>query len=71
MYGSWRGGGSVPISLLSSCCDICPLGGVVAAQRRIRNPAEVTKHTNAVMDDFENSNHGKRVEWACAGAAEG
>ena len=33
-------------------------------------PAKVTKHTYEIMDDFENSNHGKRVRWACAGGGE-
>jgi hypothetical protein len=37
------------------------VGWVVAAQRPIRTPAEVTKHTYEVMGDFENSNHGNRV----------
>jgi hypothetical protein len=32
-----------------------------------RTPAELTKHTYEVMDDFENSNHGNKVQWACAG----
>ena len=30
-------------------------------------PAEVTKYTYEVMDDFENLNHGNRVQWACSG----
>jgi len=32
-----------------------------------RTPAEVTKRTYEVIDDFENSNHGNKVQWACAG----
>ena len=47
------------------------VGWVVAAQRPVGNPAEVTKHTfeviYKVMDGFENSDRGNKVQWACAG----